>query len=391
MRENTLDPGQRIGNVVVGDKYLPWSDVRRRRELNRCRFQHLCHPSDHGWFVPCCLLTMRIIPVEGLNAVAWIFTTLALLLTLGRFHIHWRKNRHFGWDDYFNGLALIFLLGFTITYQLFVPIEYNAELYALGLGGKRPTHQDVALDRKLNVANIVLFFCTIYAVKASFLALYWQMFEVSTKFRIAWILVSVYTVVSFLASFLAIFWNCGSPEHFLEDGYCGQQGSELATRILSVWCSLNIFGDLLLMVIPLVMLSRMLMPTSQKLGIAFIFSLVLITIVFDTLRTVFTLSLRTDFIDENAVWSLLEPTIGVIVCALPCYGGFLTWLPKRPFSSFIISISKSFSRSSSGSSKKSSGSSNGSLNRLPSNQDMQNATAYTEGWRVTADEETGRK
>jgi magnesium-transporting ATPase (P-type) len=145
-------------------------------------------------------------------------TVTAILLTIGRFRIHWRKNRRFGWDDYFNAIALVFLLIFTITYQLYVPIEYNAQLYALGLSDRAPTNRDQILDMKLNVVNIVMFFSVIYSVKASFLALYWQIFEVSPRFRKAWWCVMVYTLLCYLVSFTAIFWNCGSPAKFLDPG-----------------------------------------------------------------------------------------------------------------------------------------------------------------------------
>jgi hypothetical protein len=145
-------------------------------------------------------------------------TAVDILLTIGRFRIHWVKNRRFGWDDYFNGIALVFLLGFIITYQLFLPIEYNAQLFYMGLSDHPPTDQDVVLDMKLNVANSALFFCVIYSVKASFLALYWQIFAVSKKFRVIWVLLGVYTVLCFLVSLLAYFWNCGRPHDVINQG-----------------------------------------------------------------------------------------------------------------------------------------------------------------------------
>ena len=155
---------------------------------------------------------------DEVEAVAWTFTVTALLLTIGRFGIHWRKTRKFGWDDYFNAIAVVFLFVLIVTYQLYVPIQYNAQLYALGLSNQAPTGRDVILYMKLDYANIIMFFCVIYSVKASFLALYWQIFEVSQSFRVAWWGITSYTIVSFLISLLAIFWKCGSPAHMLDTG-----------------------------------------------------------------------------------------------------------------------------------------------------------------------------
>jgi hypothetical protein len=117
-----------------------------------------------------------------------------------------------------NALALIFLLGFIITYQIFIPIEYNAQLFALGMSDTPPTERDIMLDMKLNVANSMMFWCVIYTVKASFLALYWQIFEVSNRFRLCWWLVTAYTVLTFLITIPSYFWNCGAPNDFLNMG-----------------------------------------------------------------------------------------------------------------------------------------------------------------------------
>ena len=91
------------------------------------------------------------------------------------------------------------------------------------------------------------------------------------------------------------------------------------------------------MLLPTVMLKSMLMRISQKVGIGLVFGLVLIDILFDILRTVYTASLNfANFPDQNTLWALLEPTIAVIVCALPCYRGFLSRKPTGPLVSRSI-------------------------------------------------------
>jgi hypothetical protein len=79
------------------------------------------------------------------------------------------------------------------------------------------------------------------------------------------------------------------------------------------------------MLLPIAMLRSSIMHTSQKVGLAAVFGLVTIDIIFDILRTVYTASMDlANFPDQNTLWALLEPTIAVIVCALPCYRGFLS-------------------------------------------------------------------
>lgn len=66
------------------------------------------------------------------------------------------------------------------------------------------------------------------------------------------------------------------------------------------------------------------LKTSQRIGLMVIFALVLVDITFDVVRTIYALdaylSLRTNL---NGVWSICEPTIAVIVCALPHYRSVL--------------------------------------------------------------------
>lgn len=78
------------------------------------------------------------------------------------------------------------------------------------------------------------------------------------------------------------------------------------------------------MILPIAVLKSLHMSMRQKIGLAFVFALVLIIVAIDILRTVYTLDMDLkQGQDANALWGVLEPTIAVIVCALPCYRGIL--------------------------------------------------------------------
>ena len=145
-------------------------------------------------------------------------TVIASLLTAGRFVIHWRKNRKLRWDDWFNALALIFLIVMVAIIEIYVPIEYNAILYSKGLSSQPPTELEVLRDMKLNIVTLILFFFMLYSVKASFLALYWQIFEVSRRFRIAWWVLTGYIGVSFIVTLITVFTRCGAAKDFSNIG-----------------------------------------------------------------------------------------------------------------------------------------------------------------------------
>lgn len=140
------------------------------------------------------------------------------LLTLGHFIICYHTY-HLSWDDMLNGLAVVFLLAYVGTWQAVGPYVYGLQLFSLGLSPEPP---DVVLDSKTvtnyNIANTLLFWCVIYSVKASLLALYWRIFRVSVGFRRAWWLATAYTTLAFFITFLWGFWQCGAPKDFLNDG-----------------------------------------------------------------------------------------------------------------------------------------------------------------------------
>jgi hypothetical protein len=138
-------------------------------------------------------------------------TGLVILLTAGRFLMHWQRFGKIRADDIFNGLAVVFLIAFMVTWQRYVPIELPAQLYEAGVIDTPPPDYDPIDALKNDFANLVVFWCCLYCVKASFLALYWQIFEVSRSFRITWYILASYIGISFLVTLLSVFWHCGVP------------------------------------------------------------------------------------------------------------------------------------------------------------------------------------
>ena len=65
------------------------------------------------------------------------------------------------------------------------------------------------------------------------------------------------------------------------------------------------------------MLKTLHMPLSQKLSLASIFLIATVDVAFDILRTVYTVDGGAVAIDT--IWDILEPTIAVMICALPTY------------------------------------------------------------------------
>jgi hypothetical protein len=143
-------------------------------------------------------------------------TALAFLFTIGRFAVHWHRRRRLAWDDFFNGLAMLFCFAFTITFQLIAPTHYNAQLARIGvISATEVKAIDSSFYSKINAANSLIFWCVIYAVKASFLALYWHVFAcLCIRFRVAWVVAAIFTFACFMVTFMWGFWLCADPMHF---------------------------------------------------------------------------------------------------------------------------------------------------------------------------------
>jgi hypothetical protein len=82
------------------------------------------------------------------------------------------------------------------------------------------------------------------------------------------------------------------------------------------------------MALPLWMLKKMQMSLFHKLGLAAIFLLATIDIVFDILRTYHTIGGTTSL---SVLWDILEPTIAVVVSTMPTYRALYTSV-KREYS-----------------------------------------------------------
>lgn len=254
---------------------------------------------------------------EGVVILAWSFTALSTLFTFGRFYIHFLKKKRFIWDDVFNGLALLCLVTFCSIYQHYGPQKYNHQLNKAALP-KKPKYSEKQFTAENNAA-IILFWCVIYSTKASFLALYWMLFEVSRRFRIAWWVIAVYTALSFVATVL---W---SPILVCAERTWTQPCHKKCLVDMQVgWAALDIFGDILLMVLPLVMLQPLRMRLTQKIGLGIVFGLVIVNMVLEIIRALLVIVVDLHrFQGVGDICFIMQATLAVITCALPCYRSLL--------------------------------------------------------------------
>ncbi|KAJ4294994.1 hypothetical protein N0V90_007002 [Kalmusia sp. IMI 367209] len=251
---------------------------------------------------------MRYISVAAITAFAWTLTAVAVLLTLGRFAIHWKIRKHISLCDALNGVAAFFLLAFFVSWETFFPNEYQAALdekgAGKGAGNSVAEHKiNVNFDIKMNLANSMFFWCCIYSVKASFLAMYWSIFGRDAKFKLAWAIAVVYHIAALVTTIVVRLNICGRPNDVLNRKACLREVKHKNLLIMVTWCLIDGVGDIILTLLPMMMLRQMFIRRSQKIQLTFLFGIVALNLATNILRTVYTIKRDLNTAPHlNAVW-----------------------------------------------------------------------------------------
>ena len=160
-------------------------------------------------------------------------------------------------------------------------------------------------------------------VKASFLALCWTVFNVSTRFRRCWFGVTVYTFLSFWPCFISEFLHCGRIQDYANPDACAAIQSSGGGETLvfpSIDMALSVSSDLLILALPLLFIHNLQMSKIQKLSVAGVFAIVAIDILVEVAQCIgaFLASFDTYAEVENLM-GIIRPGLTVIACSLPAY------------------------------------------------------------------------
>ena len=152
---------------------------------------------------------MSEISLQVLNIVSWIFTGLAILLTASRFWIRCKIIKRVSWDDAAHLLGLLLLLAQVSIITAAASMLYQDLVHKAGDDNLYDAGQSLFI--RLNVACILITWCCLYAVKASFLLLYRHIFKISKSFIRAWWFVLGIVVITFWILVAGTLTQCGNP------------------------------------------------------------------------------------------------------------------------------------------------------------------------------------
>ncbi|KAL8979252.1 MAG: hypothetical protein Q9205_005371, partial [Flavoplaca limonia] len=141
------------------------------------------------------------VSVEGLNALLWTLTAVAIVLSVGRFTIRYVTAGRFHLDDASHLLSLLLLIGLAAAYTTGFP--YSVRIARISSKQEVPPPLTDPFYREylqLRLVVTLLVFMVLWSVKATFLIFYRLLFDVSRTFiRMWWAAVALV---------FATFWVC---------------------------------------------------------------------------------------------------------------------------------------------------------------------------------------
>lgn len=266
------------------------------------------------------------LPPGGLIALIWGGVGLAFIFVVARTMIRIYTLERLAFDDYCIYFAWLLLALNGVLQTIQAPHIYYVSRAAAGLvpaGEAILYHGNIYV--RYEFASIGLFWTVLWAVKASFLIIFWRLFDGLPKYRRWLVCVAVFSFFAYAGCWISSILNCHPASMYFKFGQCVKPIDYRGTVIaVSYSTTVDILTDVLIMALPFKLLYTVKITTKQKLGLAGVFGIATIIIVVAIVRAVeITTRARTDAV-LLTVWSIVESTVSVIVGCLPVFKSLFT-------------------------------------------------------------------
>jgi len=186
------------------------------------------------------------LPRQSLLAVVWTSFSIASLLVILRMAIRFKILSRLTLEDFWIFLALAALLTSCILQTIQLPSLY----YLLAtIAGIVPISTELiaAVQNYLRFefAIMVLFWTVLWCVKASFLTLYFKLFQELPMYRRAWYILATLTLCAYVGCLITLSTSCHPISNFFKFEQCNSKKDIWASR-MSIYYStaIDIFTDL---------------------------------------------------------------------------------------------------------------------------------------------------
>ena len=159
------------------------------------------------------------LPEHGLQAINWAGVALAAIFVVARTMIRYFRIERLGYDDYWIFFAFIVLMANAILQHYQAPHTYylsNVQAGLIPVGPGLFDHGNAYV--RYEFASIGLFWTILWSVKASFLALFWKLFEGLHVFQKWWYGVCIFTFLTYVGCWIASINNCHPASAYFRFG-----------------------------------------------------------------------------------------------------------------------------------------------------------------------------
>ncbi|MCJ1271129.1 hypothetical protein MMC22_011028 [Lobaria immixta] len=262
-----------------------------------------------------------MVKIHTFLGVIWGGLAIAMIFVVIRLFARLKTFKKLFADDFFVIFALILALASAIVWQIFA--KYMFQMLAVAYGSPPGPNFATQFEHysKSSAAVVILFYSTLWAIKISFLIFFKRLGKNVTRQNLLWWPIFGFTMATYFASIGAIPYSCfmDSLDEVLRN--CSTNSAARFQEVaLKLNCAWDVLTDFTIMLIPISILWGTQMEFRRKLALMFIFSLVIITVVFSILRTSTVASLtRQPDPSWLYMWSAIEATVAIVVSCLASF------------------------------------------------------------------------
>ncbi|KAH7397173.1 hypothetical protein BKA66DRAFT_508960 [Pyrenochaeta sp. MPI-SDFR-AT-0127] len=241
------------------------------------------------------------------QVVSWyICTIITFPFVALRLYSRWKRAGNVGIDDYLVLVAVCCLIGDLVIQQY---------MWSLGLGDMSTvTQENFKKIMQMIVPGSTLYVSSLWAIKVALVLFYKSLAAPGSRLVLIYNIALAGLVITYLIIFFDIMFQC-FPHNKRWSTDPTYQCSPKAAEI-NYWITIffNIFTDVIIILLPITMVSRLQMKLKDKIGVAAIFALGFFVVIASIVRAYYSKSRETMI---TCTVSMIETAIAIIATCLP--------------------------------------------------------------------------
>lgn len=270
---------------------------------------------------------------QGLAAIVWVCFGISTLFVTARLAVRSHNHRSLQTDDTWIILGWFSMLLMSIICML----QSESIWHVAAVEDGSPIHDQAKADwheeqqARWHFALVYLFWVALWCVKASFLAMFYQVMYPFRVQRVLWYIVTIFVTLAFLGCAISSIFNCeGNPGDYFHAGMCENPGDLHRQRFNILFSTvLDVVSNVAIIALQLSVLPVLSLDRKKKIGLGVIFGLNITVVCVAILRMAQILMDEQIDIVGLDIWSAVEICIALIIGSLPPLHGLLSRLRRK--------------------------------------------------------------